>query len=738
MPHNPFHVPLRTSSMNAPTGDIQSRSNGRKDPKSRSIHKVQRILGTTDIALDHDYHRRPDESTGRRGSFLNAPELTTQHDITDDDQYSPHLRVRASSPLLGQEYSDTAATDSTPLVQLSRKLRLSGSASALYSRYSSREPQSESNLDMPTAAEESGLAVGGVGQSSEGGLNPAFKAPKGPMKDSKRKTRPPRIDLSLLFPKPQANNTPLLSPQRMVTSPSAISTTSDSSTMKPQKIESRLSVKKLMKSQPQPRMSHKPEKSHQPLNGVLHDTAGAGWTNSSMERTVRTSEMDMALEKDFEVQLTPRSTERARFNLMNFSLRSRENLQKSDSKSDVSAGSGESAQSSQRTLRETHSAKSLTDAPSSPFRFGLREDRSLYKGPMMSKKSSKSTLKNSDLSNSSVLCLSSSEDEDDEVPPSKPEPKLGKNKRDSVSTYGEFEAEICTAAAAQTTRGTLRSVERPSSSNTQRSRSSLRPVQPVSSTRSPSSMTGNSQSRRSSGIPAINEPNFFHGDPIFDQTKVPTRTPSLSQKEIDRRSRLMAVTRQEERLLEVMRQRQGKITPSIFNETVEHDRRSVASGPSRDSFYCSDTSFLRLSPGIPPPGLARAVQSNPRSRGAMTPKRTGFDSDEKTNNSASSRRASLMSSKSLPSPATTTSTTSPPTPTLPIHRFSPLPSKPPPRQPPPPVPELQLQRKHSRRRTDSSGAIVLDEASENPKESSEFPLWALGWKNENSNMTAVH
>lgn len=666
-----------------------------------------------------------------KGSFLNAPELTTQHEVTDDDQSSSHLRVRASSPLLGQEYHDTAASDSTPLVQLSRKLRLSGSASALYSRYSSRDSQNESSPDMKIATEESGLTMGGVGQSSEGGLNPAFKAPKGPMKDSKRKTRPPRIDLSLLFPKPQANNTPLLSPQRMVTSPSAISTASDSSTMIPRKIDSRLSMKKLMRVQPQPEKS-------QPLDGVLHESAGPGWTNPSMERTVRTSEMDMALEKDFDVQLTPRSTERARFNPMNFSLRSREHLQRSDSKSDVSARSGESAHSSQRTLREAHSVKPLTDAASSPFRFGLRQDRSPYKGPMMSKKSSKSTLKNSDLSNSSVLCLSSSEDEDDEVPPFKPEPKLGKSKRDSVSTYGEFEAEICTAAAAQPTKGMLRSVERPSSSNTQSSRSSLRPVQPVSLTRSPSSMTGNSQSRRSSGIPAVNEPNFFHGDPIFDQTRVSMRTPSLSQKEIDRRSRVMAVTRQEERLLEVMRQRQGKLTPSIFNETVEHDRRSVASGPSRDSFYCSDTSFLRLSPGIPPPGLARAAQTNPRARGTMTPKRTGVDADEKTIHSAPSPRASLMSSKSLPSPATTTSTTSPLTPTLPIHRFSPLPSKPPPRQPPPPVPELQLQRKHSRRRTDSSGAIVLDEAAENPKESSEFPIWALGWKNEGSNVTAVH
>ena len=147
--------------------------------------------------------------------------------------------------------------------------------------------------------------------------------------------------------------------------------------------------------------------------------------------------------------------------------------------------------------------------------------------------------------------------------------KTSKNKRDSVSTYGGYDAEICTASAAQTTRGTLRSLERPSTSNSQNSRSSSKYLHPQ---RDPA--TGkNRSSRRSSGVPAIHEPDFLHSDPMFDQRKT-SRNSGLSQKEINRRSRLMAVTRQEERLLEVMRTRDGKITPSIFNEHVEPDRRS--------------------------------------------------------------------------------------------------------------------------------------------------------------------
>ncbi|KAL4867752.1 nucleotide-sugar transporter-domain-containing protein [Aspergillus spectabilis] len=740
MPHKSFHIPLRTSSVNAPTGEM---NNNRKANNSRSIHKAQKILGTTDIALDHDYHRRPEESTNRRASFLNAPELAVahHHDIAEDGLHSQHLRVRASSPLLGQEYRDTVES-TPPLVQLSRKLHLSGSSSALYSRYTSRESPAKSRTIIP----DQYAATEGNGQNVDGGLNPAFKQPKGPMKDSKRKTRPPRIDLSMLFPKPHTTATPLLSPQRMMSSPSAISITSENSTLKMRKSDNRLPAKKLTKAPPRPRALSRPEDNQQTLDGVLsssitHGAPGPVWGNSSIERTVRTSEMDLALENTLEALPTSRSIDRVQYSPMNFSLRSRDQLQRSDSKSFVSARSGQSA-SSQQTLREAPSTKSLKDGPTySPaqFRFGLRDHTTRDTGPMISKKSSKSTLKNSDLNTSSVLCLSSSEDEDDDPQPFKSHLKLGKNKRDSVSTYGDFEAEICTAAAAQTTRGTLRSVERPSSSsNTQSSRTSSKPAQPrrdssVSVARTPSSVNRNTRARRSSGVPAILEPDFLHNDPIFDQTKVrtktPTRTPTLSQKEINRRSRLIAVTRQEERLLEVMRQRQGKITPSLFNEAAEPDRRSVISGVSRDSYYCTDTSFLRLSPGVPSPALARALKApNQKDKGM------GSDSEEKASNSASSRRASLASSKSLPSPAT--SATSPLTPTLPIHRFSPLPTqKPPPRRPPPPVPPLQ--RQHSRRRTDSSGVIALDDGADDRKDSTEFPIWALGWNTESGNITAA-
>ncbi|KAL4742479.1 hypothetical protein BDV11DRAFT_180469 [Aspergillus similis] len=732
MPHNPFLVPPRTSSINVRTRDT---GNNRRDHKTRSMHKAQKILGTMDIALDNDYHRRPDKRASRSAGYLNARETTHQHE--DEQERPASLRVQSSSPQLGQEYRDPADSTSA-FAQLSRKLHLPGSSSGMNSRSGSRRNTADSSASPgkdPAVALDSRTAP-------DGGLNPAFKAPKGPMKDTKRKGRPPRIDLSLLFPKPQTNTTTLLSPQRMVTSPSAVSFTSElpaeNPTLKAYKSESRLAGKKLTKAPPRQRALSRPEDNTLPLDDLSSQSASQrppSVCNPTMERTVRTTDMDRALVKNFDAAPTPRSPERAfHYNQMNFSLRGREQLLRSDS-SFVTAKSGESAHSSQRTLRDPALAKPLKDGPElepSPFNFGLHDETSRSKGNSMSKKSSRSTLKNRDLTTSSVLCLSSSEDEDDESQPAKSQFMPAKNRRDSVSTYGGYEAEICTAAAAHTIRGTLRSVERPSSSNTKSSRASSKHL------RAPPSASGNNQSRRSSGAPALLEPDFLHSDPIFDQSKVQTRASGLSQKELNRRSRLIAVTRQEERLLDMMRQRQGKITPSILNENIEVDRRSMFSnfsGPSRNSYYCSDTSFLRLSACIPPDSArASQVTMKYKDTAALTPTATDSEAEETATKSVPSPQASL-SSKTLPSPAT--SATSPLTPTLPIHRFSPLPSqKPPPRLPPPPIPDLQ--RSHSRRRTDSSGAIVLDNPAEDTRQGGEFPVWALGWANDNNNLTAVH
>ncbi|EAW16547.1 uncharacterized protein NFIA_058980 [Aspergillus fischeri NRRL 181] len=458
------------------------------------------------------------------------------------------------------------------------------------------------------------------------------------------------------------------------------------------------------------------------------------YLGTPFERTVRTSEFDMALDKYYDAKSLksiksaqsgpsvlssqspgntrapgPKSTEKA--------------LRKMSSSGSVGGWSKEAYLSPKTCAFPRPNRKSNS---SNTRKSASREDSAVDKG-LMSKKSSKSTLRNVDLNNSSVLCLSSSEDESDgDEAPSK---GIGEphnlTARDSIVTFeDEFDAEICMASAAQATRAsTLRRVDisnlsSKGSSQILPNNSSMHRNPSMSSAGILSSATKKNRSRRSSGIPTISEPD---NDDIFSQF----RNPPLSQKERDRRSRVMAVTRQEEHLLEAMRQRKGKITPSIFqqaqyNTSLEPDQGSMLSSPSRDSFYGSHT-FLRLSPGLPPQRPSRADQ------GATC----ASDAEQKTINSG---RTSVAYSESLPSPAT--SGASPLTPTLPIHRFSPLPSqKPPPRRPPPAVPHAQ--RRHSRRRTDSSEAIALD-AAEESGEGNEFPIWALDWNQASRSLAAVH
>lgn len=239
----------------------------------------------------------------------------------------------------------------------------------------------------------------------------------------------------------------------------------------------------------------------------------------------------------------------------------------------------------------------------------------------------------------------------------------------------------------------------------------------------------------------------------------------MSAKEIRRRSRVIAVTRQEEDLLEAMRLRKGKVTRSLFNESrysqhtdhshplptsnplpkITHNLNdNHASGPdpdqgsmlfaqSRDSLNSTDVSFLCLSASIPSPSRTDEGAAHTDKDGLPSSQGTASDAEQKTINSYASPRTSLVYSESSPS----TSATSPLTPTLPIHRFSTLSTQSqPPSHPPPAVPSND-QRRHSRRRTDSSEAIVLGEETDDTKENDEFPIWALGWSNDQS-VTTVH
>ncbi|OKP11205.1 hypothetical protein PENSUB_3227 [Penicillium subrubescens] len=716
----------------------------------RKASKAQRILGT-DLPLPNP-QTKWEKQKSRRQSLRTPDSSSAQQN--QQNQHSgfaafpssrnsiappPNLRVRASSPLLGHNYQSQEAAP--PMPKHSKKVHQSGSSSTLFSYFSSKESIRSSKSSPTTPKQQQSLQPH---IRHELGLDPqvTYKQSRSATKeqekekDSKRKLRPPRIDLSILFPKPRNTAPPLLSPQRMTNSPSPVSTVvSDYPSNRMDRGGIPPSAKKFGEPLPQrtsviPNEGPKKNGDRSDLLSIPESKDGE-WYDHPLERTVGTSEIDLALDRY--------AGRRSLFSRSSVYTASREQLKPEPNRP---AETGIAARRGQAPAGIQHKDSYLipTTQPTEATRHrALTTESSNSRGgkSAVSKKSSKSTLRNKDLQNSSVLCLSSSEDEEEEETPTTQQGKANKDsRRSSVATYVEYEPEIYTARAAQA--ATAKKVHRAPSTSSRgshpntRSQSNRRHTSIASTGKSSTTTRRTANSKRSSHIPIIAEPDILNQFP-----QQPLHTPQ-ELKEMNRRSRVIAVTRQEQDLLEAMRQRKGKITPSIFqysNGTSETDRNSMASGPSRDSFCGSDTSFLRLSAAFPPFHARTDQGATHMDKDGSPSQSSGSDTEQKTGNPIASPQFSTGYTESLPSPAT--SAASPLTPTLPIHRFSPLPSpKPPPRGPPPAIPEDQ--KRHSRRRTDSSEAIMLNDNGE-PQRKHDLPLWSFNfdWDHDRANVAPV-
>ncbi|KAJ5349342.1 hypothetical protein N7541_007069 [Penicillium brevicompactum] len=733
----PVHVPLRTSSRRPSRSDPMETQDS-PGAADRQTSKAQRFFGT-DITLPQEHTGWKEAQKTRQPSYIkptSAPRQSTAfHPFPNASDHIPkpdhNLRVRASSPLLGHDYKSQEAA---PPMPKPKKVHHSGSSNALFSYFSSKESK-----EAKLAAKNQSLQP----EVRNGlGIDPqvTFKHAPEPPKESKRKMRPPRIDLSVLFPKPR-NPAPqtLLSPQRMVNSPSSVSTgVTDRPSDKLERPVSNSGSKRYSEAPRRASVTKHEFPKHVDNSDLpsIAESRNSGWFDQPLERTVGTSEIDVALDRY--------AGRRSLFSRSSVYTTSREHLSPEQPRAQ------EPRKSSRRPRTPSSQPKEMYLSPTSyPESVRARGNSTSQESNKTSKtskttktekssvtkKSSKSTLKNKDLQNTSILCLSSSEDEDEDQTPTTEPPRKGSKHRDSVGTYDESEPEIYMAATARAATATAaKRFDRAHSTSSGGSRQTVQsqPPPPVPRPRKASqSSNGKSstttrrttQTRRSSGVPTIAEPDILSQFP-----QQPLRSPA-ELKEMNRRSRYIAVTRQEQDLLEAMRIRKGKVTPSLFNANAS-DRRSVVSGPSRDSFCGSDTSFLRLSNAYPPFD-AQSLKSTAAYKDGMAS--SGSDSEQKGETALSSPGFSADYSESLPSPAT--SAASPLTPTLPIHRFSPLPSpKPPPRGPPPAIPEDHKQ--HTRRRTDSSEAIMIDGGE--PKRN--LPVWSFDfdWNQERANIATVH
>ncbi|KAJ5379833.1 uncharacterized protein N7496_002261 [Penicillium cataractarum] len=725
---SPVHVPLRTSSRtHLKTGAMEKHDEVAY--VERKASKAQRILGT-DLPLPNTQTAWEKSQKSRRQSVRTPDGNSRQQNqhsgfaafpsSRDSIAPPPNLRVRASSPLLGHNYRSQEPVP--PMPKPSKKVHQSGSSSTLFSYFSSKESTKSNSKSSPTTPKQHSLQPH---IRHELGLDPqvTYKQSRSAAKeqekekDSKRKLRPPRIDLSILFPKPRNTAPPLLSPQRMTNSPSPVSTVVSDYPSNRMDRGASVSAKKFGEPLPQ-RKSVIPNEGPK-LNGDRSDllsipeSKDGEWYDQPLERTVGTSEIDLALDRY--------AGRRSLFSRSSVYTTSREQLKPDThrpAETGIAARRGQAPAPIQN--KDLYLIPTTQPKETSRHRALTTESNNSRGGKSaVSKKSSKSTLRNKDLQNSSVLCLSSSEDEDEETPVNQQGKATKDSRRSSVATYGEYEPEIYTARAAQA--AIVRKVDRaPSTSsrgshpNNTRSQSNRRHTSIASTGKSSTTTRRTANSKRSSHIPIIAEPDILNQFP-----QQPLRTPQ-ELKEINRRSRVIAVTRQEQDLLEAMRQRKGKITPSIFqynNGAPETDRNSMASGPSRDSFCGSDTSFLRLSAAFPP-FHSRTDQ------GATHMDKDGSPSQIQSGlfrkSSITCHERCFTPYANPPNPPILTATLA--------EASSPWSS--------PAIPEDQ--KRHSRRRTDSSEAIMLNGNGE-PQRKHDLPPWSFDfdWNHDRASVAPV-
>jgi hypothetical protein len=741
---------MRTSSINAQT--------------NYSDKSVSR-MSSRDALRPSDRGRKPDAtSPNRRGapSINSVLEPTDERDrffharLPESESASFHeLRVRASSPLLGQAYRANPSSFTVRQPEMP-SIRKTGSWSDLHSDPHARryalDTQSQRNLAY---SDVEGLKGIGFPPSRSPEADERTQKVDAPPKTAKPKKRPSRIDLSLLFPKPKPQAVPLLSPQRYTDSPSPVASDYSFSQTK--------ALKKLSKSPSRPRSNSRKQKDARiPEDGPL----------PPMPTTQRTLDwFDLPMEKAMRYDDTEAETI-SRIGTTNPPATTGSPLpsEPQDSRSTpdtsfrpVAYGTSAGGLSSKRVPSATSSTSRTPNAhlnprAAAPFSSRLHPSLQPWQSDTptgkarktLAKKASSSTLMTSDLTTSSVLCLSSSEDEEEEDEDygeqlmQRAAPR--KTLRDSVATYDEFEPEILTAEAVVATKGlALTHVDRTHSVSSSGSRYSSRNRSrsrnaSLSSSAGKSSRSGRKrESNISSHIPLIEEPDEF------DEEPTPRQSLYSNPHSIKRRSRIIAVTRQEESLLEAMRLRNGRVTPSLFqdlrNPPADSDvEPALLSPPLQQSFESTqnvDTSFLRLSAAISAPlGMAIAANQGAASKENETYMSLGppSDSEQRTDKSNASPRMSLVYSESHSSPSST-GLASPLTPTLPIHRISPR--APPPSYAPPPIPP-EASRRHSRRRTDSSEAIILPEAEETKEPEPEYPLWAVKWSRDTADLAIVH
>lgn len=210
--------------------------------------KLERMLGThnsnaLEVTLDKNTKRR---DRSRQSSYASVVvsvggdrDLVQNYTGTTDSNLKPPrathgLRPQASSPLLGKQSIDDLGDWGNLTEANSIRLNPSESSSTLRSHYdAAKSPLSVSQQTSASSARDMALRKGHVQIFDSSPLSMEVSHKGSGTKDvelstkhtrkTETKRRPPKLEISGLFPKPHVWNRPMLSPQRVVSSPSALS-----------------------------------------------------------------------------------------------------------------------------------------------------------------------------------------------------------------------------------------------------------------------------------------------------------------------------------------------------------------------------------------------------------------------------------------------------------------------------------------------------------------------------------
>jgi hypothetical protein len=681
---------------------------------SAGLSKAERLLGTSGLPTSPPLRSRLSNltSTGQDANEASARDNVQDskksfHDYSDKteaigDLYGSVPRKtssRASSSVLGRPYAESTIRSGSVTSFTSRQIHHQDSTSTLRSHYDAQKsPLSISQQTSASAVRDRALRKGhpevavNTTQIQEHDGNQ--REQRGVVETTGKRSKPPRLDLSRLFPKPRSQNDSdpyLLSPSKVMRSPSQLSAVSEyfprnASTTKPKSIRSMLSTDsvRLSRSAVPPLPSRDPI-DHAKVNIRKPPQGEKHWFEGLLEESDEDEEDPNPFQSRYISGLEKGSASRNPTQ-EHPSGRSRYEKNAGFLLHEATFAAGEYTRTEIPRVRR----------PASPSQQSISS-----RTTAVSNKTRASHISSVDLRSASVLSMSSSSE--DEEPSSarlkvrdstnadnEEEIIVGRaqafeikpRRKDNRSTNRHHENLTTSRASLMTTStgsGTIEMVYSPVAQET-----FLHPTKPPRSRRS------NNHKRYPSSIPEDRGGDDHENTNLMTSSKPASKRPVIASGELHEQHRLMAVTEEEEALLEMMRRKRAAMAKDNlkegsklplqqngFTKSASPQQTAVLQRPRTSGFLIMDDSTTDdFEDSIPqPPKSARAWKAKFDCSPPLQPRYIYAA------NSASSQEAKLRLRTPIsippldvfPSPTHTNYSASAPSPTSASHA-SPLPS----------------------------------------------------------------